>query len=87
MDWNYQRCDFPQMSRTGKKHYAIYLASRVFDCEDDARCEITRRDFVGETWAYSEAQAVNNVRFRNGDKHSYYCDDKMESWYEAEVMS
>lgn len=50
-----------------KRKYAVYIASR-----GDGRVYAKNGGdtFVGETFAVSEKQAINNVRFRNEGKKS-----------------
>ena len=79
MTWNYQR---PK-----EKHkYRVYLCAHIYDCAGDINCEINHREFVGETWAVSAAQAETNVRYRNGDKFNFDADEHGEYWYEAEEV-
>ena len=50
-----------------KRHYKVYVKRTGFGCYDTGKPLYT---FVGETWAVSEAQAINNVRFRTDGKAS-----------------
>lgn len=59
-----------------KRLFNVYLRSRIDDYTGDPSMALHYEDFVGSTWAASAAQAVNNVRFRNGDKHNRI----YESW-------
>lgn len=71
-----------------KKHFDVYVViTRSFD-----NVIRTEHQFAGETYAVSEAQATNNVRFRLwGATPSYYEDsgygDDWRSWEMIAVPS
>lgn len=44
-----------------RKKYHVYIRRRGFGCYDTGEDLLF---FAGDTWAVSEKQAVNNVRFR-----------------------
>lgn len=45
-----------------KQKYRVYLVGRGSGCFARDYC----KEFIGETWAASPKQAVNNVSFREG---------------------
>lgn len=47
-----------------KNHYAVYIVGSGSGVYRKDYC----REFAGETWAVSEKQACNNVRFQNRSK-------------------
>lgn len=47
-----------------KKHYKVYYVGEGSGCY----AKDYKRVFLGDTWAISEKQACNNVRFRHRDK-------------------
>lgn len=54
-----------------KKHYYVYMKWGV-EADELENCTSHDPEFVGETWAVSEAQAINNVRHRAyGDVSQY----------------
>lgn len=54
-----------------KKRYKVFT-QYFFDSEDPEDCRTGEWEFAGETYASSEAQAVNNVRFRIMGAKSQY---------------
>lgn len=69
-----------------KQKYNVYIRRTVHDYLDP-NCDVCREAFAGTTWAVSAAQAETNVRYRNGDKFNFDCDDYGEMWYEAVLAS
>lgn len=49
-----------------KKQYDVYLV------QNGSGCYGTEENFVGSTWAVSEKQAINNVRYRTRDTDNPY---------------
>lgn len=47
-----------------KHRYYVYVVGSGSGCYREDYC----RQFAGETWAVSAAQACNNVRFQNRDR-------------------
>lgn len=70
-----------------KKKYAVF--AKTIRCFDGVRTEC--EEYVGETFAVSEKQAVNQVRFRNEGKcPNYYSDDdpaETGDWRSVEYMA
>lgn len=66
-----------------KRRFNVYLRQMIRDYTGDPDLAIHYEDFVGGTWAVSAAQAVNNVRFRRGDKYSFIVTDYGEAEYYA----
>ena len=63
---------------TRKQKYDVYIEGHGYGVYKKEYKKI----FCGSTVAVSEAQAINNVRFRNGDKESIYIqDDYMDEGY------
>lgn len=54
-----------------KKKYSVY-ATPYLEAEELENCVQYPREFMGETWAVSEAQAINNVRYRTVGNTSQY---------------
>ena len=50
-----------------KKHYHVYRVGTGHGCF----ARNYRRDFVGSTWAVSEAQACNQVRYRALQRNNF----------------
>lgn len=80
--------------RKPKNHYYVYIRGIGSGCYAEDYC----REFVGETWAVSEKQACNNVRFQtrddkrpNGGYSIFGIGDRLEEGdvlftYEAELV-
>lgn len=70
-----------------KHKYNVYLRKHIFaeydlTGPDDTKLEM----FAGETWAVSEAQAINNVRVRNDHDvkgHNWDATDRYMWFYRA----
>ena len=52
-----------KMRTKPKNHYAVYCV------RDGDGVYASSRDFIGDTWAVSAAQACNNVRYRYRDNN------------------
>jgi len=48
--------------RKPKEKYKVYLVGKGVGCYAEDYCN----DFLGETWAVSEKQAISQVRYRKG---------------------
>ena len=64
-----------------RQKWIVYLHRLVFDIMEDSTQWVDHRHPVGTTYAVSEKQAVNNVRFRTGAKE--YTDQYSTAWLEA----
>jgi len=62
--------DKPKIRQNSQKHKYIVCYKNHYLYGDDRNCEDADWEIIGETWAVSEAQAINNVRYRN-DIHHY----------------
>lgn len=70
-----------------KNRYAVYLVEKFFDVAKEV---VEYKTFIGNTFAASEKQAINNVRFRNyGNKRSnYYVNDHgYDRWSEHTFLA
>lgn len=69
-----------------KEKYLVYLRE---DYWGESGYHSSARTLVGETWAVSEAQAVNNFAYRNGTRmygmKELPCDELYEWSYEADT--
>lgn len=71
-----------------KRKYAVYKVGKGDGCYAKDYC----RDFVGETFAVSEKQAINQVVYRNGNGRRFdILGDYLEEgivvfYYEAEEV-
>ena len=64
-----------------KRKYNVYLRTRMYGPFGEAIADF--EDFVGSTIATSATKAVNNVRFRRGERSNSMYDDGYEVWYRA----
>ena len=53
--------------RKPKKKYDVFIHERRYGCYGN----VDQRHHTGTTWAVSPEAAINNVRFRNGDKYTF----------------
>ena len=69
------------------QHYFITDYPEKWGTKNDNGIDVDDWVLEGETWAVSEKQAINNVRFRNrGEKSSqyapdYYSNSAIEGYY------
>lgn len=78
-----------------KKHYAVYKSMyRYCEYEEiyygDNVKPFAKNIHVGDTWAVSEKQAINNVKYKNGE-HSDYVDNGYslyeQKWIAKEIAT
>lgn len=62
-----------------KQRERFYICRHTLQVYDESRI-VEHQEFVGETFAVSEAQAVNFYKYRTGAKNSY-CDEGGSRYY------
>lgn len=62
-----------------KRRERFYICRHTLQIYNESRI-VEHQEFVGETFAVSEAQAVNFYKYRTGKKNSY-CDEGGSRYY------
>lgn len=79
-----------------KQKYEVYRCSRIIDLDNGVAYTSVKREFIGNTYAVSEKQAMNNVRFRqrsSANPNGGYANDIVDcgsmnakkTWYECKL--
>lgn len=73
-----------------KQKYAVYYCAAYYvekTFEDLGHLGLYEWQHIGDTWAVSERQAINNVRHRlTADEYDRICDGKCPLDFKAEII-